>query len=691
MDLPNMSLEQAQIIENIKENNVIVESVAGSGKTTTNLFIAKTYLNLKILLLTYNSKLKIETREKINKYNISNIEVHSYHSFCVKNYDEKCFTDYEIIKIIKINKSIKKKIKYDIIILDEAQDITPLYFELICKINSDNSTKAKLCLLGDRFQSIYDFNKADPRFIIYAEQIFNLNNFFWTKTQLTTSFRITHEMAEFINNCMLNSNRIKSNNISNNKPRYIICNTFDETNKSLPLKEIIYYLELGYKPEEIFILAPSVKNFNSPVRILENLIKNNLINIPIFVPTSDEEKLDDDVLKNKLVFSTFHQSKGLERKIVIVYSFDFTYFKFYKKDKNPNICPNELYVATTRAKEHLTLIHHYYDKYLEFINIKNLNKYCNVIGKTKIIKKKIEKNNIKTEVTKITQHLPIEILNNCMQYLQIKKINTKNSFIDIPIKTKQKYGYESVSEITGVVIPSYYEYMQTNTMTIYNQLINNKEITINNNNNVDFIDSDDEEIITNHNNYNINDINLNNITTDELLFIGNKYCSYRNGFLFKLDQINNYDWLNKDNLDLCVDRLNELNISKHAKYEAYIELDNEPELFNRLIIGFVDCIDQNNVYEFKCVHKLETEHYLQLTIYMYLIETHKKKNNPEYIDNNYEYYLYNILTDEMDQIICDYYNLKIMIEYLMYSKFYNEKEISDDDFISKMKNLKNKI
>ncbi len=39
-------------------------------------------------------------------------------------------------------------------------------------------------------------------------------------------------------------------------------------------------------------------------------------------------------MKDKLVFSTFHQVKGLERKVVIVYSFDDSYFDFYQRESN---------------------------------------------------------------------------------------------------------------------------------------------------------------------------------------------------------------------------------------------------------------------------------------------------------------------------------------------------------------------
>jgi superfamily II DNA or RNA helicase len=101
MELPEFSIEQYNIIQQLSlNNNVVVDSVAGSGKTTTNLHIAKRFPLFLILLLTYNKKLKLETREKAKKLGINNIEVHSYHSFCVKYYDNECFNDSIINKNI---------------------------------------------------------------------------------------------------------------------------------------------------------------------------------------------------------------------------------------------------------------------------------------------------------------------------------------------------------------------------------------------------------------------------------------------------------------------------------------------------------------------------------------------------------------------------------------------------------------
>ena len=56
--LPNCSHEQQNVIDNIEANNVIVDAVAGSGKTTCVLYIAKKFSSAKILLLTYSNHIE---------------------------------------------------------------------------------------------------------------------------------------------------------------------------------------------------------------------------------------------------------------------------------------------------------------------------------------------------------------------------------------------------------------------------------------------------------------------------------------------------------------------------------------------------------------------------------------------------------------------------------------------------------
>jgi hypothetical protein len=773
--LPTISVEQKQVIDNLVNHNVIVDSVAGSGKTTCSLYIAIHFPTSNFLLLTYNSKLKLETRERVNKLGIQNLEVHSYHSFCVKNYDKKCYTDTMINSILKLNTPLLNHIHYDTIILDESQDITPLYYELFCKIYRDNKF-AKLCIFGDIKQSIFEFNNSDERFIKYAHELFNFNHMLWKSCKLSQSFRITNEMSSFINHCMLNDDRLISQKVTTHKPRYIICDCFEER----PLDEVKHYLHMGYQPQDIFILAPSIKTITSPVRILENKIKLEL-NLPVYVPTSDDEKLDTEILQGKLVFSTFHQTKGLERKVIIVYNFDNSYFKFYKKTTSLT-CPNELYVATTRGLEHLSLLHHNKNDYLSFICKDNLELYCDIHSSdlSLSINKESPPPPRNISPTDLVKHIPQNILDDCFDFLEIKTILSEKEKINIPIKSNQSDGgCESVSEITGVAIPSYFELKIKGKIGIFNELIKNNIEGQYLNQGRCLIKLETEPI---REKYILNNINPLKLTTEELLYISNCWCSYKNGFLFKKYQIQEYNWLSTKNLLTCISRMEKsLTISVNAKFEQKYSCN----FLNNKINGFVDCIDNNNLYEFKCVQTLKKEHFIQLAIYMFQYETEKKRillesadlirilelqlnslelkiklneynvgdviiykvfnnetgiikkiykngkimvlNNKHYIpitkssiislvkksniyhdieslndqidrlqtkikmnEHDTNYYLYNILTDELLKITCELNNLQKIMELLIHNKYNNINEIKDDIFIKNMLSIKHK-
>jgi AAA domain len=698
----NISNEQQNIVyELFKENNVIVDSVAGSGKTTTILHIANQFPDKEILLLTYNARLKEETRNKKREHHLANIEVHSYHSFGVKYYLNTCFTDTEIDIIVKQNLARLKSYKYDIIVLDEAQDISPLLFHLICKIVKDNGNsngngngngngndKMQICILGDERQSIFDFNKADQRFITFADKIFSFNALEWKRCKLTQSFRCTSEMCEFINKCLYKESFIFSSK-SGVKPRYMICDAF-----GIEIIEIIkYYIyELGYSPTDIFILAPSVKSDKSPVRQLENQIKRELRDIPVFVPVNDEAKLDNDILAGKLVFSTFHQTKGLERKVVIVFNFDNSYFLYYKKENDPNVCPNELYVATTRALEHLVLLHHFQNDYLPFLYKENIKEYCDVT-EVKIKSQKSSKDKFDTAVTDMVAHLPQEVLDESYQYLDVITVKEKSIPIDIPTKIKQSYengtdGFESVSEITGIAIPSYYEYLTKGKMSIFPEKKSSGCMIQ--------LDEDDMEPSDE-----IEDsIRLDTITPEQLLYIATKYNSIRTGYLFKIYQITNYNWLSKENLQKGIDNLKTLKISKKAAFEVPFTIENQIELSNRRLLGVFDCIDvDERIFEFKCVQQLTKEHCLQLATYMYMYEkqnttkpsSYKKSKQLNKKPKRRSYFLYNILTDELLEIRCTLFNLTRMIQCLITHKYINKKRLTDEMFLSTIMSIKEGI
>lgn len=686
-ELKDASDEQQSAIQDIKTQNIIVDSVAGSGKTTLCLHIALEYSTSNILLLTYNSKLKLETRKKVNQLGIDNMEVHSYHSFCVKYYDHQCFTDSGIIQLLKKEEiKPKRRFDYDMIIVDEAQDMSPLYFELVCQIIQHNYRKFRMCIMGDKNQSIYQFNKADERYITMGNIIFEnaWNQQKWKLNHLSQSFRITHEMSEFMNHCFLREDRLKSMK-HNVKPRYIICDTFGESlgSSNRVYKEVKNYLKEGYTFDEIFILAPSVKNIQSPVRQLANQLSDE--GIPIHVPVSDEEKLDEDILKGKIAFSTFHQVKGLERKVVIVYNMDSSYFEFFKKDSNPLVCPNEIYVACTRASEKLTLLHHYQNDYLPFVNREMIEKYSNFeksrIHQTKNRKKK----NFDTYVTDVAKHLPIEVVYECLKYFDCEEKRKPGKKIDIPIKTKQKNLYEGVSEITGIAIPNYFEFLKTGKMSIFHRC---KEEIMNVETNVStslFSEDGGEEKKEEDDMMKLKKIDMKKLTAEELLYISNLWNSFKTGYIYKLNQIKKYDWLKEEHLKEAITRLDGL-VSPKLKTEIRYEKEETKELRNRKLIGHIDCIDDKNIWEFKCVSQLENEHKIQLAIYMYMFlkenEGNKQKRSLffDFENDRLE------LEDEEDPKIKEYENKLQYCEVIHLSLMESLGDKGDTiDFVSKEK------
>jgi superfamily II DNA or RNA helicase len=107
------SKEQFKIVNDVLNGkNIIVDAVAGSGKTTTILHIGERLKesNKKILVLTYNKKLEIDTKNKILNLYLNNlISVYTYHSCVCSHFYCKCSNDNELNIVLKKVNRIKKR------------------------------------------------------------------------------------------------------------------------------------------------------------------------------------------------------------------------------------------------------------------------------------------------------------------------------------------------------------------------------------------------------------------------------------------------------------------------------------------------------------------------------------------------------------------------------------------------------
>jgi len=669
--LPPVSEEQQSVINALKNgNNVVVDSVAGSGKTTTVMHAAS-QINKEFLLLTYNAKLKLESRQRAETLQLYNLEIHSYHAFAVKYYHERCFDDEALYSIIDNDIKPNRVNKYDVIIIDEAQDMVYEYFKLVQKIVKDFKIKPQICLIGDVYQNIYSFKGADERFMTLGSRLFRFNDFEWSYLKLSVSYRITKQMATFLNNCVLQTNRVKA--IKNGAPvDYAI---LDIHRPGSIIKNIIMPLLNQYKYEDIFLLNSSIKSAKSPVAKVTNLLSNSF-KIPIYAPISEEEIIRDDVIKGKMVVSTFHQTKGLERKVVIVFGFDAFYYNYgNNKDKDTEVCPNDVYVALTRAKEKLIVLHNCKNDFMPFVDNTMLEGRVNFVGNAKIKEGKINKSKSNSmSVTQLVERLSPGVIKECMKHIKIRHVKEPDRFIDIPRITKQGYLTENVAEINGTAIASYAELKTKGTMTIYEKL---KELALFNGQKV----SKSGLVFQNELFDFFDDGDIKSVSPQMLLQIANHYCADASKYTHKVNQIKDYSWLTKESLDRAVNRVKR-NISKEAEYEIPVALRFD----KKQIDGFVDCIDTqfNHVWEFKCVDNLKSEHVLQLVVYAYMLDQQFKKMDVEYDITKVKLLLFNILSGEILKVYYDEEKFKEVLSILIKEKFKKEYKISDNEFIAKV-------
>jgi hypothetical protein len=735
--MPIPSSEQIAIINAAKnKKNIQVSAVAGSGKTTTVGMIGKAMPDLNALLLTYNRRLRTETNTKLRKNHISNIQVSTFHSFCYNKYFVSGNTDQLIHDALDDwEDSDEIKFRYDMIILDEAQDLTPLYVRLVKMIVKHNKTKPQLVIIGDERQTIYSFNGADSRFLTHANKIFKFNNFKWSRLTLSTSYRMSNSMTNFINKCVLKEDLIVSNGETGIKPRYIFCDAFDMA----PMNELIlhYLVKFGYSYSDIFILAPSIQSDLSPIKMLANNLSTNH-NIPVFMPTSDSDKLDTQLSNDKIVFATFHQVKGLERKCVLVMGFDNSYYYYYNPDGNKLTCPNELYVGLTRCSERLTIIHHYKKNFINFIDHNEIPRYCytNKISTTDLeldyfnlnevnmnerifspftdrhgtvlraIDAIMDLNNyndslnkeVKLSVTRLLSHLSYDTIKEALSFVKIRQIKNvaKNTGItsscfdsdeesgkyaceEETIKNDKfvvsyfptKTIIENVAEIVGTAIPIYYEYIKYGNLPI--------------------LDAVQEELrskprgpmsVYRNIDYHFDRLkSLSVFKSVDIFELVTIYNGLTNNMIHKVNQIKSFAFMPTRDLKKCIKRLD--NHIVRGKSNPRFEIHYEKTLsmnipgydvpVRRTLHGYVDCIDKQTLWEFKVIRTINDLHLLQLAVYAYLYYANMETGKRFKILN---------INDGTKYVISGHpKNFQSVVHFLFFKKFEKPIVLTDHEFI----------
>lgn len=608
-----LTTEQVNIIEAFNAgNNIKIISGPGCGKTSTLYHIFKNSKNKDndYLYITYNKRLKIEAREKFDNY--GNVEAHSFDSV-IYNYfvDSKKNPPY-LIKDLKTPINLENK--FDVLFIDEAQDINNLYFKLINKIININKIK-QIVIVGDPNQSIFKHNGADIKYLLNIEKLIKRP---FVEYKLSISFRVPSNVSKFINVHLCDKNIINSYK-DGGSVYYHLVNSFNI--------KIMYNLIVlkcnQFGQENVVILSPdnpSKGKETKPIKQIANKlsIENNGINLYVSGMT---EVLNDELIKNKLCICSFHTFKGLERKCVIVTGISKMYDRYYNRDNDK--IPNPMYVAFTRTSDELHIIHgakgRWRNDYYRTIKVDQLKDFCKVIGTCGKFKKN-------PETCKSSDHLKDE----SVTWLT-KNVN-ENKFVDVynnNIITNKFNKLDLITIENALNIIKFDEtsedisYLYGSIPVMIHEFVINKKINF-----YESINPRFEQLISNNQYYidgkALYDTKIKNLQFDNLMIKDFAYlCNIRQcifGYIYPLKQITNYEWVDEKFVMNCYNNyvkiINHIQLSENIKesdlnYEYPIRanfklkctLKNENIICNdekiQIIRGRCDLITPNRVYEFK--------------------------------------------------------------------------------------------
>ena len=646
------SEEQQIIINHIKNGkNVVVDACAGSGKSTTILSCAKAMPEKRFLQITYNASLCKENRERVVEMGLKNVTVQTYHSLAVSKYLSTAHTDSGIRKILYDKIVPSSLIKpQDIIVLDETQDMTLLYYQFIVKFAEDMGTSFQVLILGDYMQGLYEFKGSDTRFLTKAFDIWSgfrlLKHPDFEQCSLKMSYRITNQMADFVNNIMLGEQRLLA--CKEGTPVVYI------RNSSYNIYKIVVYhirelLRRGAKPSDIFVLGGSVKGPKSQIRKIENTLSE--AGIPCHIPMFEEGKIDEKVIEGKVVFSTFHCVKGRQRPYVFVVGFDQSYMKFYARTFDFTKCPNTLYVGTTRATKQMFLLEtdqYPEDRPLEFLKMTHLQmkekEYIDFLGMPRsIFYEKVEnltENKITTHQTTPTdliKFIPESVLEEIMPILDtifVRESADDLENFEIPTMTKTKSGYyEDVSDLNGIAIPAmYFDFLSSTWKTAGENILYNLIKS-----SVELMKSNEHSFLKNE----FENLGKECESESDYLYMANLYTAIQEKVYFKLKQIHRdeYTWLDSQVLGKCKYRmmnvLHDECIQECPKIEETVihqmvdedhcEIDTFlSQYFTNKRFRFtarIDLITCKTVWEIKCTASITQDHLLQVVIYAWILRT----------------------------------------------------------------------
>lgn len=328
------SVEQKQFITWAKEGrNILVDACIGSGKTTAIQKLGQSLpSSTKILYLTYNKLLKLDAKSKITNRNVT---VQNYHGFAYLALSRSNIYAGVSDLIQTVNREKPYIIPYDVMIIDEYQDIEQEIAEFITYIKEQNP-KMQLIAVGDMEQKIYDKTTLDVKAFI--------NTFLgdYTQMEFTQCFRLSQDIAAELG-------RIWGKEIKGVNPECEV--------ETMSMSKAITYLA-SQDPEDIMCLGARTGSMSTALNWLEDKYPDKFNKHTVYASIADVNQGATIPDTTSAIFTTFDSSKGMERDVCVIFDYDEAYWgvRSRKAQQKYEILRNIFLVAASRGKKRIIFV-----------------------------------------------------------------------------------------------------------------------------------------------------------------------------------------------------------------------------------------------------------------------------------------------------------------------------------------------
>ena len=335
--LNNIVLSQEQeafIKAALDGKNILVDACIGSGKTTAIQFFCDLVpSDTKVLYLTYNRLLKMDAKNKIKNKNVT---VTNYHGFAFSRLKAANLTAGVQDMIQEFLKNDISVPQYDILLIDEYQDIEQEFADELLVIKKWNP-EIQIIAVGDMEQKIYDKTTLDVQPFIHEF----LGDYL--PLSFTKCFRLSEELAARLG-------RIWDKPIVGVNENCIV--------EEMSVDEVCEFLS-EQRPKDVLCLGSRNGTMSGVLNWMEDSYPDVWNKKTVYASIQDGDKLGVTSPNSRTaIFTTFDSSKGMERKICVVFDYTESYWsvRIEQPQQKYEILRNIFCVAASRGKEHIIFV-----------------------------------------------------------------------------------------------------------------------------------------------------------------------------------------------------------------------------------------------------------------------------------------------------------------------------------------------